>query len=797
MSKFVSIQTKLTTLSMLLIGATFVCLLSTAIILNIITLDRNIQKSKKSIRNALMAKGKTLVRNNSIAIQGLAADNAFTAIRELVASTVADDPDMAYGIYMDHRRVPWVLTTLQDTTNTTLATSPLDDSLSLWASTLRQPSSREFGFADSNIIEFAAPVIADDNTMGWIRYGISTRSMQHAIKETLADGRYTRNISIIIHITMGLISLFIWFLLAKRLTLRITRPVASLVDSSRLISEGNYDISVIPQSNDEIGDLAIHFEKMRVTIKKYTGHLQDLINEKMQQVHEILNNIDQGLFTINLDGSVNNEYSARANTILRVEDVASCGLRMLFRLDARQEKSFMMWLALIQKSHKRQRWIKLERLCPFRRIELSVPSEEPSTAYISISYQPVYDKNGDLLKIMVLAVDETEKRLKDIQMVAERLRHENDVKTILSIANTPAEEISEFMEDTTARMRALHLETTSLLDSLNREREIFPDKPSMSISSEQIDRIYRDLHTIKGNSGSYGFEVISRYAHDAENFLEKLREPAEERRSVPLTKIAGLLDKVDGQIADIRGKIKLIFGDEEELIVRLPQTHINSIVKKSIRLRQYADDDRIKDLLSECIMLSWKPLKTILRKYEKMAMKTARKLHKNIIFIITNETIRHPFDIVTDLDDVFIHLIRNSVAHGIEETEVREELGKGVGRIRITLDITEKSRIITITDDGKGIDFAKLAENAVEKNIVSREEADRLLVERESDLLYLGHISTSRTITDISGRGMGMRIVRDKINSMKGTFAVDSWPGKGTTFRIEVPVCDQLPERSL
>jgi len=318
----------------------------------------------------------------------------------------------------------------------------------------------------------------------------------------------------------------------------------------------------------------------------------------------------------------------------------------------------------------------------------------------------------------------------------------------------------------------------------------------MSISSEQIDRIYRDLHTIKGNSGSYGFEVISRYAHDAENFLEKLREPAEERRSVPLARIAGLLDKIDGQITDIHEKIKLIFGDDEELVVRIPQTHVNLIVEKSGQLLPYASDERIKNLLSECIMLSWKPLKTILRKYEKIAMKIARKLHKNIIFTIANETIRHPSDIVTDLDEVFIHLIRNSVDHGIEETEVREELGKGVGRIRTTFDITEKSRIITIADDGRGIDFAKLAETADKQKNLSREEVTRLLMERESDLLYLGHISTSSTVTDISGRGMGMRIVRDKINSMKGTFTVDSRPGKGTTFRIEVPVRDHLPQRS-
>ncbi len=788
MKKFISIRTKLVFYIMILISVIFAILLSVITITNVIALNKNIERSKKNIRNSLMAKGKMLARNNSMAMSGMAADNAFTAIQGLVSSTVSDDEDLEYGIYMDLQRVPWVYASKADPKGIPNNNAPLNDSLSFWADTLKELAFKEYCDGKMNIIEFASPVSDNDNILGYIRYGISTRSMEKAIKEVLAAGRTARNQSIFIILLMGLFSLIIGYIIVRQVAVRIAQPIGSLVNSSKIIAEGHYDVSVNPESNDEIGNLAGHFEAMRVTIKKYTDHLQGLIDEKMQQVNDILNNIDQGLFTINLDGTVNKEYSARANKILKVDDVASCSLKDLLRFNTKQETAFSTWLELVQKKHSHQRWTKLARLAPIQEIELFAQSDTNAVEYISISYQRIYNKTGELAKIMILAIDKTEKRLKDIQMAAERLHHENDVKAILSIANTPVEEIAEFMEDTSARLRALRAEATDHLAGVKRQRETHPNGPPYLITKEHVDRLYRNLHTIKGNSGSYEFEILSHYAHEAEDRLEKLREPIEERRDTTISEIIELLGKMDRSIADLHEKIKLIFGKEEEITVRIPEARVNSIVDLSKRLRSDTRDPQAKELITECIMLSWKPLKTILRKYQKLAMKIARRFHKNINFIINNDTTLYPQDVLIDLDDVLIHLIRNSVVHGIEEIEVREELGKGIGRIQISFSCSVNKRIITIVDDGRGIDFEQIVEKSIEKKLLSREEASRLSQEEITGLLFKGGVSTSASITDISGRGMGMQIIHDTVTDLKGTLSIDSKLGKGTTFIITIPV---------
>ncbi|MBN1307071.1 MAG: HAMP domain-containing protein [Chitinispirillaceae bacterium] len=793
MQRFVSIRTKLVFNTMLLITATFVMLLSVIIVSNIVTVNRNSEKSKKSIRASLLAKGKILAKNNSMAMRGMAEDNSFTAIRDLVSSTVADDNDVAYGIYMDRQFIPWVYASLNNPKGVPRSSQPLDDPITRWAGSLVRPSFKEYAGGESDIIEFAAPVVVDDEILGYIRYGISTNSMERSILEAQADGRATLKLLILIFLSTGVFSLIVGYTVVRKLSARITSPIGSLVTSTKSIAGGDYDIVINQESNDEIGDLAGHFETMRSTVKQYTDHLQDLIDEKMQQVNDILNNIDQGLFTVNLDGTVNKEYSARANTILKVSDVARCSVRELLRLDLKQGAAFLLWLDLVRKLHKQQRWVKLERLAPVHQIELFTAPDTLEKNYLTVSYQPICDKRGDLVKIMVLALDETEKRMKDLQMADERMRHESEVKAILSIANTPADEIVEFTEDTSSRLHGLRAEIVNHLYCVRRQRDTHPATAVYAITKEHVDRLYRDLHTIKGTSGSYGFDMLSYFAHQAEDLLEKLREPVQERRDNILHDINGLLDCMDQSINDIHTKIRLIFGKDEEIAVRIPEARINGIIELCKGIETKADDPEVKMLVRECVMLSWKPLKSLFGKYQRLALKTARKVKKNINFIVNNETAIFPHDVLDGLDDVLVHVIRNAVDHGIEEPEVREELGKSVGRIQVSFECRDGIRIISVADDGRGIDTEQVVERSIEKNSISRGRAERLTQEEKTALLFKGGISTAAKVTDISGRGMGMRIVYDRIVELKGTIAVDSHLGKGTTVTVSVPVNKEKP----
>jgi signal transduction histidine kinase/HPt (histidine-containing phosphotransfer) domain-containing protein len=782
---------------MVLISVIFLVILTVVTVMNIISINKNVLESKKNIMNALTAKGKTLVQNNSMAMTGMAEDNAFTAIQSLVSQTVKDDDDLLYGIYMDNMSLPWVNASKDDLAGIPKNKEPLKDSISLWAAELQQTAFKNYKLNKANVIEFAAPVIVSEETMGFIRYGFSTKAMQTAIAEVQKNGRNSLFQTLSLLFLLAIISLFAGYIIVKKIAIMITTPIGALVHSTKVISEGNYDITVKAESNDEIGNLAEHFESMRATIKKYTDHLQDIIDEKMQQVNDILNNIDQGLFTINLDGTVNNEYSARANQILKVDDVASHNIYELLRLDTKQQSAFNTWLDLIKKRHQSHRWNKLVKLAPVLELELLSSSAESEMEFVAISYQKIYDKEGKLSKIMVLAADETEKRMKDLQMAAERQRHENDVKAILGIANTPPEEIVEFMEDTTSRMRDLKSIITVHLENVKEQRENFPNGPEYLISKEQIEALYRDMHTIKGNSGSYGFEMLSFFAHHAEDMLEELREPIKMRRADSLVAIKGYLDKMDESIDDIHQKIRLVFGKDEEATIRIPGFRIEKIQNVIARFGAVTPESNIAELVNECAMLSWKPLKSLVRKYTKVGQKTARKLHKNVEFIVENDQAYFPPDILADIDDVMIHLMRNAVDHGIEEPEVREEFGKGVGRVRFELKVENKLRILRISDDGRGIDSEKLLDVALKRNVISAEQFQAMSENERLKLIFLSGISTSEIITDISGRGIGMNVVQEKIQALNGDVTIETIANKGTTFIITIPETDSLKEKGL
>lgn len=203
MKKFSSIRTKLVSSTMVLISVIFILVLSVITTMNIINASKSISKSKEMIWNALVAKGKILIQNNSMALTGMAADNAFTAIQTLVSSTVKADADLNYGIYMNQENIPWVYATLDNPDGMVKSPEPLKDSVSMWASTLGNVSHRTFVIKGNEIVEFSAPVISDEEKLGTIRYGLSTKKMNELIAETIADGRNSRNQSIAILVLLS------------------------------------------------------------------------------------------------------------------------------------------------------------------------------------------------------------------------------------------------------------------------------------------------------------------------------------------------------------------------------------------------------------------------------------------------------------------------------------------------------------------------------------------------------------------------------------------------------------------
>jgi two-component system, chemotaxis family, sensor kinase CheA len=784
--KFVSIQSKLVKSSTLIISGIFLMVISVVLALNLFTARVNLEMTETKIINSLMAKGKTLVINNSMAMRGMADDNAITEVRALVSSTVHDDDDISYGIYMDADSRPWVFASSENVSGEIDGRDILEDSMSVWASTLDSSSFKRVILPNKDeILEFASPVTLFDEPLGFIRYGISTQSMQQALLAAKRSSRRMTIMSLFALISLAGLAIFSGYHASKKNAIKITRPLHSLAASAKTIAEGNYSLAIQPESDDEVGELANTFDFMRSTIKKFTEHLQDLVDEKMQQVHDIMNNIEQGLFTFNLDGTVNEEYSLSANQILMVRDIAACTLEQLFRLEPEQKSLFYDWIELVKQLHETQRWNKLARLAPIQELELHNP-DNGDVRYIKIGYQKIFDKSNQLSKVMVLAMDMTENRRIEEKMNRERVRHEAEMKTILGIVNHPQDEVNDFMEDARNRIQTISEQLDNIFERSGDPTDS-QEGVHVELSLEEFTVLYRDLHTLKGNAGSYGFDNITSITHNAENVLEELfnTKPTPAQSYRLLLSLKQGLEETSDALRHIQEKISLLYGKRDTHSVPISLHKIRQITVLSEKLPADSIGAELKELTALCRTLNYRPLSIVLGKYKNTAERIAHSLGKDIQFVIMPEDLEVPPDLIHQLDESLLHIIRNAVDHGLEGPEERIDQGKGEARIVVQAHLSDNRLEIVISDDGRGIDLIKLREKVYTMKLCKNTDS---LSEKEL-VSYIFHpgLSTKEQVSQISGRGIGMDVVKHNIESLGGSIIVSSESGKGTTFSLVIP----------
>lgn len=281
--KFTSILDKL----LALVREVLVMVVSTLVLILAIAgglyVQSELKTIEKSMRKNIAEKGTVLIVNNSTALRGMAEDNAFLAIRELVSSTVQDDPDIAYGIFMDAGRRPWAYY-WSDTGDVAGMNEILDDTVSLWADTVSAPANRMVYHNHDQFIEFAAPVMSDEIRMGTIRYGIGTRRMQLAINDR-KHGVYQMTIVFAVSILCVLVvTLLVGSLRARKQAFALTMPLGELRTAAGRIAEGDYSQKIDASTDDEVGDLARSFDEMRRTIKEYNDNLERMVKQRTEEL---------------------------------------------------------------------------------------------------------------------------------------------------------------------------------------------------------------------------------------------------------------------------------------------------------------------------------------------------------------------------------------------------------------------------------------------------------------------------------------------------------------------------------
>jgi two-component system chemotaxis sensor kinase CheA len=197
----------------------------------------------------------------------------------------------------------------------------------------------------------------------------------------------------------------------------------------------------------------------------------------------------------------------------------------------------------------------------------------------------------------------------------------------------------------------------------------------------------------------------------------------------------------------------------------------------------------VSDLQNAVMKTRMQPIGRLFQKYPRIARDLARNLGKDVELVLVGEETEIDKTMIEDLSDPIIHLIRNAVDHGIEPTADRLAAGKSPkSEVRLEARQEGDHILLLISDDGRGMNPEKLRAKAVEKGLISDEEAN-VMDERQSyNLVFLPGFSTKDAITDVSGRGVGMDVVKTNIQKLNGSIETKSALGKGTTFIISLPL---------
>lgn len=435
--------------------------------------------------------------------------------------------------------------------------------------------------------------------------------------------------------------------------------------------------------------------------------------------------------------------------------------------------------------------------------------------------------------------DDLKKILTKARAEDEKLRHERIVQ----------QESLEFLKEI---RQDFIVETSYMLDECEGA---FLRLESSSRPQEDIDEIFRLAHSIKGSANAIGIKDLGLFAHEVENLLMTLRRAP---RLIDSTLVSLLLNcndafkakiqilkedsKESWDVSELKSELKkadevlkekiensdgvvesiaLVENQEKKStqdFIRVPKKridHVSDLVGELIVLKsqlmghphiaQSSDvrlnnivrllDSTLRELQDRSMELGLDNMKGLFLKIQRVARDTADKVKKPVNFKTLGEEVEIDRMIIESLHDPLLHIIRNSIDHGVESVEKRKAVGKPEqAQVSLTARQAFGKVIIEVKDDGGGINPEIIFKKALEKGLVQAADSEHLSKEQKIMLIFEAGFSTAESVTDLSGRGVGLDVVKTNIQKMKGKIEVDSELGSGSCFRLILPMSQAVTE---
>ncbi|WP_440769725.1 Hpt domain-containing protein [Natronorubrum sp. DTA28] len=324
-----------------------------------------------------------------------------------------------------------------------------------------------------------------------------------------------------------------------------------------------------------------------------------------------------------------------------------------------------------------------------------------------------------------------------------------------------------------------------------------PDDETFGIDDDGFDATTSSSSESETTAASFDDAAAETGGDADEDVVRRIDEPTLEVPdiSIPETDERPDADQQTDEIQSVRVDVEQI----DSLL-----TLVEGLVTSRVRLRHAVTEsedtgaletelDDLEDLtteLQETVMdVRLVPLQTVTNRLPRVVRDIARDQDKEVAFEISGEDVELDRSILDRIGDPLIHLVRNAVDHGIEPPEEREAAEKPRdGAVEVHADRSRDRVTITVEDDGSGLDPDRLRSEAVEAEILTEDEAADLPDQAAYELIFHPGLSTADEVTDVSGRGVGMDVVKRTIEDLEGTVAIDSEAGEGTTVTMTLPV---------
>jgi two-component system chemotaxis sensor kinase CheA len=263
------------------------------------------------------------------------------------------------------------------------------------------------------------------------------------------------------------------------------------------------------------------------------------------------------------------------------------------------------------------------------------------------------------------------------------------------------------------------------------------------------------------------------------------RRESERQRDTSIRVDTARLD----QVLNLSGEIGLTKNRLNALRSDILNGHDDTETLHALDLAVSQLDLLVSDLQNAVMKTRMQPIGRLFQKYPRIARDLARSLGKDVELVLAGEETEIDKTMIEDLSDPIIHLIRNAVDHGVEDHGERRIAGKpDKSEVRLEARQEGDHIVILVADDGRGMNAEKLRSKAVERGLISEEEANTMDERQSFNLIFLPGFSLATKVSDVSGRGVGMDVVRTNIQKLNGSIDIRSQQGKGTTFIISLPL---------